>query len=246
MLKERNQNPVVGDELNLRLFTYNSNHRQSVLGVSKVEIFFLDPSCKTEDNPDGRRLVETVDGEDVEEVDDQLGGHYRISVTLAAPEYVIGDYLDVWHVEFNTEQFGNVTNSFMVLSDLWWADSMPVVYDFSFGLRPNRVRQGERRWVTVDVVPNVPNSGDMKRYYTNLAMASPVKVYMEQLCGECVPKEKDLRVVLDGVSVDHRRGPEGYFFLDASELACGIYNVRFELEFGESKYISDDLQMQIY
>lgn len=246
MLKERNQNPVVGDTLNLRLFTYNSNQRQSVLGVTNVEVFVLDSTCETEENPDGRRLVATVNGSDVELVDDQFGGHYRVEVPLEAPTYTIGDYLDVWSVDFNADQAGRITNSFVVMSDLWWADSMPVVYDFSFGIRPNRIRQGERRWITVDVIPNVPNSSDLARYYVNLAMASPIKVYMDQVCGECVPKERDLRVVLDGAPVEHRRGPEGYFFLDATDIQCGIYNVRFELEFGESKYISDDLQVQIY
>lgn len=246
MTKERNQNPVVGDVINLRLFTYNSNHRQDVLSVDKVEIFHVDSSCATEDNPDGLRLVKTINGSDVQAVDDDLGGHYLVSFSLGAEEFVIGDYVDVWSVHFNTEQSGKVTNSFVVMSDLWWANSMPIVYDFSFGIRPNRVRQGERRWITVDIIPNVPNSGELQRYYTNLALASPVRAFVEQLCGECVPKERDLRVVLDGAPVEHRRGPEGYFFLDTEEMECGIYNVRFEMEFGESKYISDDLQLQIF
>ena len=30
MSKERNQNLVIGDTASLRLFTYNSNHRQNV------------------------------------------------------------------------------------------------------------------------------------------------------------------------------------------------------------------------
>jgi len=51
--KERNQNPVVGDELTLRLFTYNSNHRRPVDLVEKVEVFRIDPSCADEDNPEG-------------------------------------------------------------------------------------------------------------------------------------------------------------------------------------------------
>jgi hypothetical protein len=246
MPKERNQNPVAGDSLSLRLFTYNSNQRQNVLGVEKVEIYHLDSSCADEDNPEGRRLVTTIESGDVEEVDDQFGGHYKIDLELSSDSYVIGDYIDVWYLEFNENQVGKVTNSFLVLGDLWWANSMPIVYDFSFGIRPNRIRKGEKRWVTVEVIPNVPNSSDLQRYYTNLALASPISVHMEQVCGECVPKEKDLRVVLDGAPVEHRRGPEGYFFLDATDLESGVYNVRFELEFGESKYISDDLQLQIY
>lgn len=246
--KERNQNPVVGDDLNLRLFTYNSNQRQNVENVEKVEIFKLDSSCATEDNPEGRILVATISGTDVESVTDQFGGHYKISIELNNLVYTIGNYIDVWSVKFDSIQSGTVTNEFRVISDLWYADSMPIVYDFSYGFRPNRIRKGERRWLTVDVVPNVPNVSDLERYYVNLAVASPVKIFIEKACGECVPAEKDLRMVVDGGSVEHRRGSEGYFFLDTVnlEMDCGIYNVWFELEFGENKYISENLQLQIF
>jgi hypothetical protein len=245
-VKERNQNPVVGDTLNLRLFTYNSNHRQSVENVEKVEIYQIDPSCATEQNPEGRRLVSTIT--DIEEVDDTFEGQYKVSLLLEDQVYVIGQYIDVWYVQFNTLQSGTVTNEFKVVSDLWYASDMPIVYDFSYGFRPNRVRKGERRWLTVDIVPNVPNASDLQRYYVNLAVASPVKIFIEKECGQCVPKEKDLRIVVDGGDVEHRRDSEGYYFLDTVELDmdCGIYNVWFELEFGENKYISENLQLQVF
>jgi hypothetical protein len=245
-VKERNQNPVVGDTLNLRLFTYNSNHRQSVENVEKVEIYQIDPSCATEQNPEGRRLVSTIT--DIEEVAETFEGQYRVSLLIEDQVYVIGQYIDVWHVQFNTLQSGTVTNEFRVVSDLWYASDMPIVYDFSYGFRPNRVRKGERRWLTVDIVPNVPNASDLQRYYVNLAVASPVKIFIEKECGQCVPKEKDLRIVVDGGDVEHRRDSEGYYFLDTVELDmdCGIYNVWFELEFGENKYISENLQLQVF
>jgi hypothetical protein len=244
--KERNQNPVVGDTLNLRLFTYNSNHRQSVENVEKVEIYQIDPSCVTEQNPEGRRLVSTIT--DIEEVADTFEGQYKVSLQLENQVYVIGQYIDVWYVQFNTLQSGTVTNEFRVVSDLWYASDMPIVYDFSYGFRPNRVRKGERRWLTVDIVPNVPNASDLQRYYVNLAVASPVKIFIEKECGQCVPKEKDLRIVVDGGNVEHRRDSEGYYFLDTVglDMDCGIYNVWFELEFGENKYISENLQLQVF
>ena len=246
--KERNQNPVVGDTLNLRLFTYNSNHRQNADSVEKVEIYQLDSTCATEDNPEGRRLVATIGPADIEIVTDPFGGQYKVSVYVEDMVYPIGNYIDVWYVNFSASQSGTVTNEFRIISDLWFASDMPIVYDFSYGFRPNRVRQGERRWITVEVVPNVPNVSDLQRYYTNLAMSSPVRIFIEKECGECVPKEKDLRMVVQNGIVEHRRDSEGYFFLDTEELEmdCGIYNVWFELEFGEAKYISDNLQLQIY
>lgn len=247
-LKERNQNPVIGDDLSLRLFTYNSNQRQAVENVEKVEIFRLDPTCVTEENKDGLVLVTTIEEDDVFVVTDPFGGHYKVEIGLDSETYTIGRYLDVWHVQFSANQSGKVTNAFRIVPDLWYADSMPVVYDFSFGFRPNRVRKGERRWLTIDVIPNVPGASDLERYYSNLAIASPVKIFIEKLCGDCVPKEKDLRMVVEGGDVEHRHDSEGYFFLDTEELNmnCGIYNVWFELEFGENKFISDNLQLQIF
>lgn len=247
-LKERNQNPVVGDDLELRLFTYNSNQRQSVLSVESVEIYHLDPTLVSQENPEGRRLVLAIDGQDVEIVSDNFGGHYKVSFNLEDQVFPIGNYIDVWSVRFNESQSGTVTNEFQVISSLWYASDMPVVYDFSYGFRPNRIRKGERRWLTIDVIPNVPNASDLQRYYVNLAVSSPVKVFIEKTCGECVPKEKDLRMVVEEGSVEFRNGSEGYFFLDTVDLEmdCGIYDVWFELEFGENKFISDNLQLQIY
>lgn len=246
--KERNQNPVAGDTINLRLFTYNSNHRQPLEAVEMVEVYHVDRTEVSEENPDGLRLVATVAAGDVEEVNDDFGGHYKVSVPLEADSFPIGNYVDVWHVRFNSNQSGTVTNQFRVLSNLWYAADMPIVYDFSYGFRPNRVRKGERRWLTVDVVPNVPSESDLSKYYTALSVASPVRIFIEKRCGECVPKERDLRVVVDGGEVQYRRDSEGYFFLDTDSLGmdCGIYDVWFELEFGESKYMSDPLQLQVY
>ena len=246
--KERNQNPVVGDVLNLRLFTYNSNHRQPVDSVEMVEIYFLDPTEVSEENPEGLRLVQTFAAGDVEDVPDDFGGHYRVQANITDSSYAIGKYVDVWHINFNENQSGTVTNQFRILSNLWYASDMPIVYDFSYGFRPNRVRKGERRWLTVSIIPNVPSASDLERYYTNLSVASPVRIFVEKRCGDCVPAEKDLRIVVDGGVVQYRRGSEGYFFLDTEELGmdCGIYDVWFELEFGESKYLSDPLQLQVY
>ena len=247
-IKERNQNPVIGDNLNLRLFTYNSNHRQNVANVEKVDIYQLDSSCATDENPEGRRLVMSVDESDVVVVNDPFGGQYVVSVELEDLKFTIGKYVDVWTVSFDSVQSGTVTNEFRIVSDLWYASDMPIVYDFSYGFRPNRVRRGERRWLSVDIVPNVPNASDLQRYYVNLAVASPVKIFIEKQCGNCVPKERDLRMVVEGADVEHRHDSEGYYFLDtvALDMDCGIYDVWFELEFGENKYISEPLQLQIF
>jgi hypothetical protein len=248
MPKERNQNLVIGDTTSLRLFTYNSNHRQNVSSIEKVEIFYLDDYSRTEDNPEGRVLLQTIDSADITLVEDNLGGQYSVNVFLETDRFSIGNYLDVWHVNFNNFQSGTVTNEFSVIPDLWFASDMPIIYDFSFGFRPNRIKYGERRWINIEITPNVPNIADLKRYYVNLAISSPLKIYVEKTCGDCLPKEKDLRIVVDGETVEHRRGAEGNYFLDTESLdmTVGIYNVWFEMEFGESKYISENLQLEVY
>jgi hypothetical protein len=243
MSKERNQNIVIGNDVTLRLFTYNSNQRQSVNSVEIVEIYYLDAGFVTDDNPEGRRLVDTVTGITLVEE-----GQYSIEISLEEEKYVIGKYIDVWYVNFDSMQSGTVTNEFRVIPDLWFASDLPIIYDFSFGFRPNRVRYGEKRWINIEIIPNVPNISDLKRYYANLAVASPLRIWIEKNCGDCVPQEKDLRTVVEGDLVEHRRGTEGSYFLDTETLGmeCGIYNVWFEMEFGENKFISDNLQLQIF
>lgn len=247
--KERYQNPVIGDELNLRMYTYNSNSRQDVSAIQKVEIYFLDPEERTEENPDGRVLVQELTSDDVALVDDGFGGQYLITLDLADQEYVIGQYIDAWTVEFRADQeVGVIENRFQIIPDLWYTGTEPILYDFSFGFRPNRLRKGERRYLTIQVTPNVPHASDLEAYYTNLAVASPLTISIEKVCGDCVPAESDLRLVVDAEAVEHRRGNEAFYLLDTEDLDmdCGIYNVWFEMEFGESKYISDNMQLQIF
>jgi hypothetical protein len=245
MFKERNQNITVGDNLKLRLFTYNSNSRQNIYNIEKVEIYNLDQTYKTEENPEGRRLIQTIETSEISTEDE---GEYSIEINLEDQIYTIGNYIDVWHVEFDQEQSGTVTNEFNILPNLWFASDLPVIYDFTFGFRPNRIRYGEKRWINIEVIPNVPNISDLKRYYSNLSISSPLKVWIEKICGDCVPSERDLRMIVEGDLVKHRRGTEGSYFIDTEKLNmdCGMYNIWFEMEFGENKYISDNQQIQIF
>ena len=62
----------------------------------------------------------------------------------------------------------------------------------------------------------------------------------------CAPKEEDLRLVIDGATVEYREKCAGYYFLDTTEMDKGIFDVYFELEFGECTYISEKNQLQVY
>ncbi len=239
MSKERYTNPAIGDEVILRLFAYNANNLVNFDSVVKVDIYYLDPYETSAENTDGRRLVETI----TEVTQDEVGKYY-ITTTLESPKYVIGNYLDVWTVEINGED-GVIENVWQVYPSLFYTTPIPIVYDFNFTFRPNRLRLGEKKYLIIDIEPNVPNSTDLQRYYENIAISSPLKISIEQSCGDCVPAEKDLRLIVDEDSVEVREKCVGYYYLDTSEMEPGIYNVSFKMEFGENVYISEKSQLQI-
>jgi hypothetical protein len=242
--KERHQNPVINDSINLRLFFFNSNARYDPYDFEKVEIYFLDPWAKTEENPDGRTLVQTILPEDISKVED---GQYLVTITAESCTYHIGNYLDIWHTHLT--EGGHVATyqqCFTIYPDLVFTSSLPVVYDFTFDFRPNRMRQGSIKYLEVDVTPNVPTECDAVKYYTMLAISSNIKISIEISCAECMPQEEDLRLIIDEEDVVYRDMGRAFYLLDSTDMDCGIYNVFFTMTLGESKYISDKMQLQIY
>lgn len=241
--KSRYQNPAIGDRVRLMMTTYNSNNRVDVDNVKRVDIYFLDPDQASEANPDGRTLVESIDESSVVRANT---GEYYVETTLASDTYHIGTYVDVWHFVYRTDIESYQENMWRVFPDLFFATPIPVVYDFNFRFRPNRIRQGSIRYLIIEIEPNVPNIADLKQYYLNLAITSPLKISIEQACVDCMPQERDLRLVVDAVDVEYRENCRAYYKLDTREMDCGEYYVWFEMECGESLYISDKQIIQIF
>lgn len=244
--KQRYQNPAVGDDIELRLFTYNSNNLADLSAIDTVDIYVLDPTFVTAENPDGRRLVESFDGAEVTAEDT---GTYLLTVTAEEVKYVIGTYIDVWTVRASDTQPANtITNKFQIYPNLWYSTPIPVVYDFSFRFQPNKLRVGSKQYLIIEILPNVPTAGDLRQYYENLAIVSDLSISIELNCGDCVPAEQDLRLIVDEELVDYREKRFGYFKLDTEELemSCGIYDIWFTLEFGGNKYISDRFHFQLF
>lgn len=241
--KERYQNPVVGDTVNLRMFSLNGNNYADFSSVEKVEIYYMDPEEVTEDNPEGRRFVERFYEASVTLEDT---GKYVLPVDLS-DLYVIGQYIDVWTVNVaEGEPSGNIEHMFQIYPALWYTTPMPIVYDFNFHCQPNKFRKGSKQYLQIEIIPNVPTAGDLRAYYENLAIASDMLIFVEQHCGECLPEEQDLRIVVDGESVDYREKRFGYYQIDTEDMDCGIYNVWFQLDFGSNRYISDKYAFQVY
>lgn len=243
--KERTQNPTCNDTIRLRLFSYNSNNRASLQSIQKVDIYFLDPSEITELNKDGRRLVQSIDGSEV--VNESTGAYY-VDVVASDPLYTIGNYIDVWDVTFESTECAeaSIANTFKIYPDLWFTSPIPPVYDFSFGFKPNRVVKGSKRYLVINISPNVPRGADLLPYYENLAIVSDLRVSIEKSCGDCVPQEKDLRLVVDRQLVDYRERSYAYYFLDTTEYDPGIYNIWFELTYAENVFVSEKNQLQIF
>lgn len=246
MPRERYQNPVVGSGVRLRLFFYNANVQSNVVKVEKVEIYYLDPTSQTTENPEGRVLVKTVDSSTV--VNESTGVYY-IDVDTPKPTFVQGNYLDVWTVTFkDQEQPTVIENNFTIFPDLWYSTVVPTVYDFAFNFQPNRIVQGSKRYIIIEVVPSVPRATDLNRYYTNLAIIGNMRVSIAMKCGTCVPQDIDSRMIVEDAQVDYREKVYGYYMLDTEklEMDCGVYDIWFTLETGGNTYISEKQQLLIY
>jgi len=243
--KERYQNPVINDNIKLRLLAYNSNQKANFESIEKVEIYFLDPTEVSESNPRGLRLVRTINGTDVSNTD---VGSYITSFVAEPLLYTIGKYVDIWYVTVDGES-ATVENNFEIYPNTWFTSSTPLIYDFNFFLSPSRIKKGSKRWLTVEIVPNVPNQHYLTEYYRNLAIISDIKITIEQECVPCMPTECDLRIVVDNEQLEIREKCNAYYFLDTTEngldLKQGVYSVTFELSFGDSIYISEKQNLQI-
>ena len=96
--KERYQNPVVGDDVKLRLFVYNSNNFADIKTINYIDIYKVNSTSSDTTNPNESYLVERIKGEDVTK---ESIGKYLLNLTTSAPAYTIGYYFDVWNVIFD-------------------------------------------------------------------------------------------------------------------------------------------------
>jgi len=246
MLKERYQNPNVGDTVKLRMLVMNNHQFSNVHSIDRVEIWRLD-----ETNPmdvDLRTKVEEYDGDAVKRNEE---GHYYLNVVLEDTLYCVGKHVDIWYMSFedyeaNQCQIAPIENNFEIVRDLWITTPVPFVYDFNFSFMPNKIPQGAKQYLIIKVTPNVPHASDLNRYYNSIAISSPLKITIRQRCGDCMPAEADLRLVAEEELVELREQTLGYYQLDTEELDCGIYDVWFRMEFGDNIFISPKYQLQIF
>ncbi len=243
--KYRYQNPTAGDTVRLGFFVFNSNMTAEVFAINEILIYFINPAIATPSNPLGRVLVQTIPGSAVQNPNQ---GEYYIDLYLDPAIYTeVGRYMDEWVVVFQPgDAPANHDQLFQVFSELWYTTPIPVVYDFSFYFQPNKMRKGEVKSIEIELIPNVPRATDLCAYYENLAIASQIFVYIRQRCGDCVPCESDLQLIVDRDPVFYKERNRGYYKIDTNNFDCGLYDIWFELDFGTNVYISDTNQLQIY
>lgn len=241
-VKQRGQSLRINDTVRLKLFVYNGSEPADVDSIEKVDIYRLNATEATADNPTGRLLVESITS-----ITQDAEGQYSIDVGLTSPKYTIDQYSDEWSIVFNDDLATATSEQFFTIRpNAWFVDSRPIVHDFEFNFAPNKIVKGSKRYITIEVTPNVPRNTEKLGYYKNLVSAGTLYVSIEQACGECLPAEEDLRLVVDREEVTERDLCLGYYFLDTTEMDCGVYYIWFELELGSNTYISDKQPLQIF
>jgi hypothetical protein len=243
--KDRYQNPVIGDTVSLKMFVFNSNNTATLDSITDVKIYWLDLANATPSNPDGRTLIQTIPGGSVT---NPAQGEYVLDLFLDPLIYTeTGRYVDEWTVTFQTGDTPAIIDQlFQIYPDLWYTTPLPVVYDFDFYFQPNKLRMGTKKYIEIEIQPNVPRATDLEAYYENLAIAANVYVYISKRCGDCVPCEEDLRLVVDRAPTQYKEKCRAYYFFDTTQFDCGVYDIWFELDFGGNVYVSDTNQIQIY
>jgi len=256
MIKDREQNPIIGDTIRLRLFSYSSNTRAEVYEVECVRIYFLDQDQRSEDNPDGRILMDTIPGTDV---DNPSTGEYLVSLVTSETSYRVGSYIDRWEVKFEPQdaRSGIIENNFTIYRDLWYTSSKPIIYDMGFTFAPYKMVQGTKKHLRVDVDVYAPDNSTIDNYYYYLNTLADIQIKIVQDDGDGYdPDVPANNIILNWTSVQWREGTSGYYLLDTSvdprpsragePLGTGIYLVQFKAGLGENVYLSQNFRLQIY
>jgi hypothetical protein len=207
-IKERFQNPNCGDTVRLRLFSFNSNEKKNVYKINKIEIIKLDQENTLE------TIVKTIDYNEIQNPSD---GEYYVDLNLNKEEFVIGNYLDKWEIQFEESEdcaVNNVNNFFQILPSIWFTSSGPNIYDFNFRFKPNKMVLGSKKYLVIEINPITPRVEDIEKYYANIAVTSQLRINIEKNCGNCPAEERE--TIIENELVGFREKNLGYYLLDTS------------------------------
>lgn len=247
-MKERFQNPNCGDQIRLRLFSFNSNQKKNVFSIEKVEIIYLDENEKTEQNPTGEVLYKTINQNLIQNPSE---GEYYIEFTInendSGDPFIIGKYIDRWYIQFENNETctkNQINNFFEVYPSIWFTSSGPNIYDFDFKFKPNKITKGSKRYIVAEIRPITPAIDSIKQYYNSIAITGNLKINIQKSCSNCPEEENEL--IIEDQLIEFREQNLGYYLLDTEEMEEGTYDIWFRLEHGELVYISEKNQLSIY
>lgn len=258
-IKERYQSPVLGDTLNLDFYSYNNNSLTSVNELGNIEVYFLDKTQLSDNNPNGKRIKLIITPNNITELST---GHYRAQINLDDNLFEIGDYIDVWNIKFNDydSTFYKVENQFRIHTDLRETHDRPFVYDVSWSFNPKKIILYSRRYLKIAFKPSIHddigrkyiNESLIDRFYFNLKNTQNLFIKIELIEG-CDYNEDCLyaNIITDPEwdRVEIRGDNEAYYLIDSTEdegiYNLGIYSVQFKILIGGQEIISPKFYLQI-
>lgn len=256
MIRERYQRPVLGDTVKLKILVYSSNQKANAHQVLGVTIFYLDIDQRSEGNPDGRIEVAAVLPANIS---NDAPGEYSVDLELNQVDFRIGDYVDRWEFLFeDADNYpGIIENDFTVYRDLWYTSPKPLIYELGFNLSPNKIVQGTRKYLRVDLDVYAPDASTREAYYYSLATMADVHISIVQDEGEGYdPQVPGNNTIVNWSPVQFREDNSGYYLLDTSvdprpqmngaAMPNGIYLVQFRAGLGETLHLSPRFHLQIY
>ena len=230
--KRRYQAVHLGDTLLLEFYSYNGNRLSDVLDIEKVEVYHLNQFARTQRNPDGRELIVTVLGADV---DHYSAGHYGASVFVDPNTYPVGDFVDVWYVKYTSadSDYRQATNTFKTTTDLRETSGSPFARECDFSFSPKKIQLGSKKLVQVNFALRPPaDATDLEKFYFTSSQVD--RLYVRTI----VHEGANYVVGSDNVVTDPEWAPievrgdgVGYFEVDATEsgnYGIGIHAVQFK------------------
>lgn len=259
MAKERYQSPTLGDVLNLDFYSYNNNSLTSVQEFSNIDVYFLDPTQVTENNPQGRRIKLIITPNNITEIST---GHYRAQITLDDNLFEIGNYIDVWRLKFNNydNNFIKVENQFKIHTDLRETQDRPYIYDVTWSFSPKKIVLYSKQYLKIGFFPAIHsdigtkyiNEKLIERFYFNLKNTGNLFIKIDLIEGCNYNEESPCANTItepEWDQVEIRGDNEAYYLINSTEdgnYNIGIYSVQFKILIDSQEIISPRFYLQIF
>lgn len=256
MIRERRENPVIGDTINLRVFTYSSNSRADIYQMDSVNIYYLDKEQATEANPEGRVHITSIPAN---QIFHPSQGEYQVVLKTNPVDYRVGTYIDRWEglFEIDDSRPGVIENYFNIYRDLWYTSPIPLVYEIGFVYSPTKILSGSKKYIRTDIEIYTRDKSIVEQYYYYLRGLQSIQFRLTLDEGpDYDPVVSENNIIQDWAPMSFAEDRTAYFLLDTSidprpsrsgrPLPLGIYLIQFKAALGETVHLSPKFRLQIY